>query len=50
MSCIALVLDMCRMAKFFGSYNNMLPNKVTISMHIVAYLFIIIADVSEVVT
>ena len=41
-SCIVLVWSICRMVKLVGSINNMMANKVTIMMHIVAYLFIII--------
>jgi len=33
------------MVRFFGSYIDVLPNKVTIVMHIIAYLFIIVVNV-----
>ena len=47
MSCIVLVWGIYRMVRFFGSYNDMLPNKVIIIMHIVAYLFVIITNVVQ---
>jgi len=47
MSCIILIWGICRMLRFFGSANRMLPNKVIILMHIVAYLFLIIVDIIQ---
>jgi len=38
------------MAQFFESMNDVLPNKITIVMHIVAYLFIIVANASQIMT
>jgi len=34
------------MVRDLGSYNNMLPNKVMITMHISAYLFVIVVNFS----
>ena len=43
-SCVVLIWGICRMVRFVGSMNNIMANKVTIIMHIVAYLFIIVAN------
>jgi len=50
MSCVVLIWGICKLLRLFGSANRMLPNKVIIIMHIVAYLFIIIVDITLNVT
>ena len=47
LSCVVLIWGICRMVRFVGSMNNIMANKVTIIMHIVAYLFIIVANATQ---
>jgi len=48
MSAIVLVWGIYRMVIFYGSFNeDMLPNKMIISMHIIAYVVIIIINIVQ---
>lgn len=49
MSCVVIVWGISKMVIFFGSFDEMLPNKITIIMHIFAYLFVIIANVLQLI-
>jgi len=46
MSCITLIWGICRMVRIVGSKNGIIPKKISIIMHIVAYLFVVPANVT----
>jgi len=49
MSFITLIWGICRMLRIVGSQNGIMPNKITIIMQIVAYFFIVLANVTSLI-
>ena len=44
---MVLIWGICRMVRLVGSIKNMMANKVTIIMHIAAYLLIIVSNATQ---
>jgi len=49
-SCIVFVWAIYRILRFFGPTNDMMPNKVTIVMHVLAFLLLALVNIFENVT
>jgi len=50
LSCILLAWAMRRMMRFFGAVDHMLPNKVIMGLHIVAYVLLVAVNFAQFVT
>ena len=46
-SCIVLILGMARLARFVRDLTKIMVNKIMFLSHIVAYLFIIVANIVQ---